>query len=179
MTANVAEWLMAAASIATGGFVGWQSMTLNNSLNYPFEANLQDRQIEVCAAAIRAEGNYLSAQSIIAVMASNKFFSSDEAGPDGSSKKLEYVGGWNPIDALSTATGELRGALAELKIYSSDYTKSAIERVELGLSGFSYWTDGEESSNVETLQDKDVEAAFAAVELACEEAMLGKKKGLL
>jgi len=49
MSANAAEWIMAAATVASAVFVGSQAWLLRETLDDHAESNLQNKQIEACA----------------------------------------------------------------------------------------------------------------------------------
>ena len=191
---------MAFSTLATGAFVGWQSWNLNETLNNPFEANLQDRQIEICATTIRAKEEFLLA---------NEFLSPDEwwnrfpfgrSGPtdggDGTGdaaptfpienkefSELFEGAVSNLIDQrfqrIAESESIFRESLAELKIYADERTTVEIDGVVLALGIFSIKFGFEVGGDATEPLQKRLNTAFEPLQKKCKQVMLGEKKGLI
>ena len=149
---------MAAAAVATGLFVGWQAYELRRAFENPFDANLQARQIDVCAGAIRAFAeleaeaeklindlelayaletlgvqNWLSETEYAALLEGVRIGVTDSE--QGGQVTFENGGlasllSW---DRVLNAETELRGRLAEMSVYSSDDHEARLSVVASGL----------------------------------------------
>lgn len=197
MSANAAEWVMAAASVATGLFVGVQSYLLNDTLNSPFEANLQAREIDVCTRAITSKEAFVSSLTYQGLLSRFSGFSSDFKIPIQTSEdKLDLevedkfsdlwgVVAKNSFETFQNDQSDFRQALAEMKIYAEHDTVAEIERLELTLIGFGpkgILTTQKESSEVARSHSEwraEVETDFSSLHDKCRKIMLGESRGLI
>lgn len=194
MTTTPVEWVMAAASVATGLFVGWQSYTLNSSLNAPFEANLHERQIGVCAEAIKATEAYLGGIEAARQPDGGFTFQSFTppagftlgAGPGTVPPTAEETfAAWQEItrDAFTEVVAasdkraeDFRRAMAELKVYASEATAKKIDEVTRAASaplGFGTVLSATGGAN------PDIKPALEGIRTRCRALMLGQEKGLI
>ncbi len=192
MTTTPVEWVMAAASVATGLFVGWQSYTLNSSLNAPFESNLHERQIYACAEAIKATEAYLGGVAPAAQDGGFAFRSFTPptgfalgASPGGTTGPEAAALAWREVaqQAFSDSVAasekraeDFRRAMAELKVYASDATAQKIDEVTRasgGIAAFGAFSAGAAGTTA------SIAAAFEGIRTRCRALMLGQEKGLI
>lgn len=205
MSANPAEWLMAGATFVSLVFLGVQSYYIRESLDDPFEANLQSRQIDVCSRVIKEYGAFRAR-----VSSAETTYSMLEQVQKGevrmASATLPKVAG-NPAEAapllpqfavetflsqpetlraLATQNGQsdpregLLAALTELAVYADTDTAKVIDTVSLSMP-----TLPQIGALAQFLDQQPratlsrFEEAFAPLAELCRDTMLGKKKGLL
>ena len=198
MRTSNAEWIMAASTVITGFFVGYQSLLLRDSLESPFGANLQDRQIAVCAAAIQAKGalrsfgGWFEQHKDLELESRSVPYTGDSADdpqiddkmvidPEArfSLEKFVEYGYKSNFGSSNNTVAEMRAALAELRIYSSVETVAEIDALEdsfpsksLGIAPWS--TDASDDAWIDSITTR-----FAPIEQKCRSVMLGETKGLI
>ncbi|MDA7428725.1 hypothetical protein PGB28_09660 [Primorskyibacter aestuariivivens] len=205
MSANPAEWLMAWATLASLAFLGVQSYFIRESLDDPFEANLQERQIEVCSRVIKEYGAYQarvstveSTHSILARVRDGevRVASAEMPAPNVPGASTSALLPQDAVktflaqpETLATLSGQSSGpdpregllaALTELAVYADTETASKIDAVSLNMP-----TLPELGAFAQFLDQQPkaqlsrFEKEFAPLADLCRDTMLGKKKGLL
>ncbi|MDP3961575.1 MAG: hypothetical protein Q8Q26_16195 [Pseudorhodobacter sp.] len=194
MTTSVAEWMMASATVVTGCFVAWQSLLLRETLNSPFQSNLQVREIDACAAAIRAKGTLIGIDPfrdtvINEILDSKKppvpkplidrdMVVDPEAGGYIFDKEGFFGSAVQGLDIFGTdAARNFRASLAELAIYSTESTITEIEAVMNSVPTISFGMLGVDGTKPGSFQNT-IER-FNPIEAKCRSMMLGETKGLL
>jgi len=194
MTTSVAEWMMASATVVTGCFVAWQSLLLRETLNSPFQSNLQVREIDACAAAIRAKGTLIGIDPLRDTLLNEIFHSNEppvpnppidrdmvvdpEAGGYRANKEVFLGSTVQGLDIFGAdAARSFRASLAELAVYSTESTITEIEAVMNSVPIFSLGmlkVDGAKSASFQGAIER-----FNPIEAKCRSMMLGETKGLL
>lgn len=54
MSIRTSEWIIAGATLATGIFVGWQSLLLKEAVSAPFRQNIHQIQVENCTSTVHS-----------------------------------------------------------------------------------------------------------------------------
>jgi hypothetical protein len=204
VSTNAAEWIMAAATVATGVFVAYQSYLLRQSLDSPFGANLQERQIAACAEAIKAHGalgqiKYFPFESLKQIPSGDDSAVEESEGGRVDDRMViepevdKFFGEvlkantLNSFTAAADSAAAFRSSLAELRVYSSESTTQEIDAVEnalpsLGLEMFHL--DSKKDIKLESPLDEingldKVKSWFLPIERKCRATMLGESKGLI
>lgn len=205
MSANPAEWLMAWATLASLAFLGVQSYFIRESLDDPFEANLQERQIEVCSRVIKEYGAYQArVSSVESAHAMLERVRSGDVRMAAAELPAAAPGGTAPTallapdtvktflaqpETLATLSGQSSGpdpregllaALTELAVYADTDTAARIDTVSLNMPTLpELGAFSQFLDQQPKAQLKRFEQEFAPLADLCRDTMLGKKKGLL
>ena len=182
------EMLVLSVSTFSMLFAGYQSLLFRQSMAMPFEANLQSREIDVCGALIRQSQIFFS--NVVSPFASfdlEQFFKnvevpkgtglvSPELKWDAPSTKMIFFN--SVLTSNSKAIRDLVGALAELKVYSSDATLPLIDKAigTVQMMELKTWTDLD--SKVKKAGDEG-SVALEPLQKRCKAIMLGQEKGML
>ncbi len=126
----------AVASAVTAGFVGWQTGLLSQTLDDPFQANLQNRQIDACIGFLKRHNLELpsvqAAEQIVADLAkdSEEVKPSDDTDRSELSLKLPDEFGQALLDLKRKDFEDLKEAIGELTVFATDATSHQIARAQ-------------------------------------------------
>ena len=156
---EISALLIAAAS---AGFAGWQSFLLNQTINHPFQANLQNRQIDACIEVILEYQKYSRARRLRQSSHENtldqrKEAIDREASMAASATKLSILG----KDETDRNVVQLRAALT--KELGTEY----------GIPGFAFSDEliESEGNRFEIKEVSSVKEAFSVIQADCEKAI--------
>lgn len=123
----------AIATTASALFVGYQAMMFRDTLDDPFQANLQNRQIDACAEVISAHRTYIQTDRLSALAAPiYRYLSSGDKMPEPSEN---FAQEWRGDTAKA-----LGGAVALNKLFTGmDYTWSASMNLQTALNDLSVY----------------------------------------
>jgi hypothetical protein len=126
----------AVASAVTAGFVGWQTSLLSETLDDPFQANLQNRQIDACIGFLKHHNLELPSvqvsERIVADLAkdSEEIDRSDDTDRSEISLKLPDEIARKLLDLKRKDLEDLKEAIGELNVFATEATSRQIARAQ-------------------------------------------------
>lgn len=198
---NGMKWLdvvVAGSTALSAAFVGWQALMLREALSDPFEANLQNRQIDACTKLAKEWRSY-DGQVVAAVYQLDPMLPRETS--DGEPPDREFMG--QPVvDAefygisafIRQAQEGLQNSLLEISLLSQGESRKAVDRA-LGIMylgnvrlthAFYPSTEAEASSwegnspgGPAAKQRAELNAEITLIIDRCGEAMRGELQGML